>query len=179
MTYWQGALVRLRAIEPDDAELFYKWNADSDMGRNLDFLWPPTSHARVQRFTQEQSLKGLEGDAFHWMIENIDGVTIGSINTHNCNSRYGTFSYGLNIDPDFRRKGYAREAIKLVLRYSFEELRYQKATVTVHSFNEASAKLHESLGFQREGTLRRMLFSEGVFHDLWYYGLTAEEWKAL
>lgn len=179
MNYWHGTMVRLRAIEPDDAKVFTQWNAESDVARNLDFLWPPTSQTRAERFTHEQSLRGLEGDAYHWMIENIDGTTVGAINTHSCNPRCGTFSYGLSIAPRFRRQGYAGDAIKLILRYYFDELRYQKATVSVHGFNEASAKLHESLGFTREGTLRRMIFSEGTFHDLWYYGLTVEEWRAL
>ena len=63
----------------------------------------------------------------------------------------------------------------MVLRYYFRELRYQKATVNVFSFNEASARLHESLGFQLEGRLRRTVFTDGELFDELIYGITVEE----
>ncbi|HET7095418.1 MAG TPA: GNAT family N-acetyltransferase, partial [Thermomicrobiales bacterium] len=63
------------------------------------------------------------------------------------------------------------------LRYFFDELGYQKAHVHVYAFNAASIRLHERLGFQREGRLRRMLFTGGQFHDVLVYGLTLEEFR--
>ncbi len=83
----------------------------------------------------------------------------GTINTHSCDPRHGTFGYGLAIAREHWRKGYASEAICLVLAYYFRELRYQKVTAHVYAFNEASIRLHEKLGFQLEGRLRRMIFT--------------------
>ncbi|MFN8537426.1 MAG: GNAT family protein [Thermomicrobiales bacterium] len=48
-----------------------------------------------------------------------------------------------------------------MLRYFFEELRYQKAYVGVYSFNEASLGLFAHLGFVQEGRQRRMVFTRG------------------
>lgn len=92
--------------------------------------------------------------------------------------RSGTFMYGISILPSYRRKGYASEAIRLTLRYYFNERRYQKCTIEVFSYNPASMRLHESLGFTLEGRLRRMVFSGGEFHDALYYGITCEEFRA-
>jgi RimJ/RimL family protein N-acetyltransferase len=178
MNYWQGKRVRLRGIEPSDAEHFIRWNLDSERARHLDFVWPPTSNASVQAWVEAQSRQKLEHDSFHWVIENHDGDPVGSISTHNCTPRYGTFSYGIDVAPEHQRQGYAREAIRLVLRYYFEELRYQKVTVPVHSDNEASIRLHEGLGFQREGTHRRMFYTQGHFVDVIWFGMTAEEFHA-
>ncbi len=175
MNYWQGKRIRLRGIEPDDAKYFYGWNLDNEWGRGLDFVWPPASRAAVESWAKEQSEKQLEDDQYHWMIETLDGVPVGSIDTHHCNPRYGTFSYGIGIGPEHRRQGYAREAIFLVLKYYFEELRYQKVTVAVHSHNEASIQLHEGLGFELEGTHRRMGYTQGGYFDVLWYGMTAEE----
>jgi len=111
------------------------------------------------------------------VIENTQGVLVGSISTHDCNARAGTFSYGINIVAEHQKQGYAHAAIKLVLRYYFDELRYQKATVSVHSYNLASIALHEKLGFQREGTLRRMVFNRGKHFDVHWFGVTLEEWQ--
>ena len=97
------------------------------------------------------------------------------IATHNCDPRNGTFAYGVAIREAHQRQGYASEAIELVLRYYFQELRYQKATVHIYSFNNPSIVLHERLGFQREGCMRRMIFTEGQFFDILLYGITREE----
>lgn len=172
---WQGSRVRLRAVEPSDWEVFYEWNQDDDMTRRLDVVWLPQSREAVRRWAEEQATRRPEGDEFHFVIESLDGEVVGSISTHACDRRAGTFSYGLNVRPRHRRKGYAAEAITLLLRYYFHELRYQKANATVYSFNEPSILLHEKLGFTREGCLRRMVYTEGQFHDAFLFGLTVEE----
>jgi RimJ/RimL family protein N-acetyltransferase len=53
----------------------------------------------------------------------------------------------------------------------------RSVNIKVYGFNEASIRLHESLGFQREGCLRRMVYTEGRFHDEVVYGMTAEEFR--
>ena len=178
MNFWQGKKVRLRAIEPADAESFIRWNLDSERAHHLDFVWPPTSEASVRAWAEVESKRKLEHDTFRWIIENQDGEPVGGIDTHHCSPRDGTFSYGIDVAPEHQRQGYASEAIRIVLRYYFRELRYQKVTVPVHSDNPASIRLHESLGFQREGTLRRMFFTQGHFVDEIWFGMTMEEFQS-
>jgi RimJ/RimL family protein N-acetyltransferase len=175
MNYWQGQHIRLRAVEPSDAETFVRWNLDSDRARHLDFVWPPQSLAAVQTWCEEQSKKKPEKDDYFWLIVDAHGEPVGTIATHQCSPRTGTFMYGLDIAEEHRRRGYASEAIRLILRYYFDELRYQKCNVTVHSNNEASLRLHESLGFTREGTIRRMVYTDGQYFDDVWFGITAEE----
>ncbi|HEX8071228.1 MAG TPA: GNAT family protein [Pyrinomonadaceae bacterium] len=178
MNFWQNSLVRLRGVEPEDAETFFRWNLDSDMGRGLEFLWPPVSLALVRQQLAAKSLRKLERDEFDWLIEDAAGAPVGAISTHHCAPHTGTFSYGVSVAAEHQRRGYATAAVLLVVRYYFEELRYQKVTVGVLADNAASVALHEKLGFTREGTLRRMGFTRGAFRDLHYYGLTREEWYA-
>ena len=177
MNFWQGKLVRLRGVEPTDAETFALWNLDSEMARELDFVWPPVSFAFIRRDLEELSLKKLEADAFTWVIEDAEARAVGTISTHHCDHRRGVFCYGLSVAREHRRRGYASEAVRLVLKYYFEELRYQKCLVGVHSNNPASVALHEKLGFVREGTLRRMVYTGGQFFDAYHYGMLKEEWE--
>lgn len=176
--YWQGKRIRLRAVEPEDAEFHYLWNQDSEMARNVDFVWPPSSREYARRGAAEQSLKKPVEDSFHFEIENLSGEAVGSISSHNCILRNGTFSYGVAVREEHLRKGYASEAILIVLRYYFEELRYQKCTVHIFSFNEACIRLHERLGFRLEGRLRRMGYTRGQYYDTLAYGITADEFAA-
>jgi RimJ/RimL family protein N-acetyltransferase len=145
MNFWQGKNVRLRGVKPSDADIFFDWNIDSEMARRLDFVWPPVSQAQVKKEIEEQSQKKLEHDSFTWVIEDTSGTAVGSIRTHSCDLRNGTFSYGISVVREYKRKGYATEAILMILRYYFEELRYQKVSVAVHSYKRWGAPPNKRL----------------------------------
>lgn len=177
-TVWQGQLVRLRAIEPEDAPAFHTWNQESDTGRFLDFVWPPQSLASAKDWTQKAAVQEVKDDQIACVIENLAGELVGYINAHTVDRRVGAFRYGVGVRPEYRSRGYAAEAILLFVRYFFEELRYQKVTATVYSCNPASIRLHEKLGFLLEGRVRRVVYTQGQYFDELYYGMTCEEFAA-
>ena len=88
------------------------------------------------------------------------------------------FSYGISVLPEHRAKGYATEAIVLLLRYCFLELRMHKANAGVWAYNEASLAMHRKLGFVEEGRLRDNIFSNGAHHDEYRFGMTDAEFFA-
>lgn len=177
--YWQGNLVRLRATEPGDTEHFYLINREQDVDRSLDMVYPPSSRARIQQWVEKSALEGFrENQEFAFQIEVIaTGEHVGSIDTHHCNPRQGTFEYGLSVREQFRGNGYASEAILLVLRYYFFELRFRKAEPGVFAFNDASLAMHHKLGFVEEGRRRQHGYSHGELHDLVLFGMTADEFR--
>lgn len=174
---WCGEKVRLRTFEPEDWAVVLTWDFDSENQRLSDRLYFPRSAGAQRRSVEEASDVVPEGDVFRFAVEDRRGELVGTINTHSCNRRNGTFKYGLGIGKEHRRRGYATEAIALVLRYYFGELRYQKATVHVYDFNVASLRLHEKAGFVREGQLRSMVYTAGLFHDEVIFGMTVDEWR--
>jgi len=176
--FWQSDLIRLRGVEPSDAEFFFAWNRDSDMNRFLDQVWVPASLEFVKQWAERTAREGAKDDHFTWVIETAEGEFAGSISSHHCDRRTGALMYGVAVRQEHQRKGYASESIRLVLRYFFDELRYQKVTVQIHEDNPASIRLHERLGFQLEGRVRRVVFNHGRHLDEFVYGLTAEEFRA-
>lgn len=176
--FWQGKLVRLRAVEPDDWPLHFEWDRNTEGERLTDDIYPPRSTIAAQQWAGSQSTKPFDGHTFRLQIEAVgSGDMVGTINSHSCNPRSGTFAYGIAVMDAYHRQGYASEAVILFLRYFFQELRYQKVTITVFSFNTPSIKLHEKLGFQLEGRIRRTKFTRGQFYDELYYGMTVEEFR--
>jgi RimJ/RimL family protein N-acetyltransferase len=175
--YWQGNHVRLRAIEPSDWEVFFQWNLDTEMARALYWVPFPRSKEAMKRWAEKESTQEPERDHFFWVIEDLEGQVVGSIGSNDCDPRNGTFKYGVAIMKEHHRKGYAMEAITLVLLYFFEELRYQKVNAGVYSFNRPSIQLHEKMGFQREGHLRRMAYTRGEHFDVIIFGMTVEEFR--
>ncbi len=183
MNIWQGVHIRLRSVEPEDAETFYAWDsAETETACMVDWVWPAGSLAAARQWAEKQATRRVENDEYFFVIEALAGAAagapVGVINAHGCDRRVGCFKYGISIAPEFRRRGYAAEAILLLLRYFFDELRYQKATVNIYEYNPASQRLHERLGFTPEGRVRRVLFTQGRHFDELYYGLTVEEFHA-
>lgn len=175
--YWEGTSIRLRGVDAADAEAHHQFNLTSDYGL-IDQVYPPGSLAPVQEWASRKSQAGFDDQTFSFQMESIDtGELVGGIATHDCNQRTGVLSYGLHVFGNQRGKGYAKEAICLVLRYYFQELRYQKANVGIYAINEPSIRLHEALGFQLEGRMRRTAYTRGTHVDLLWYGLTVEEFR--
>lgn len=175
---WQGKRVRLRAVEPHDWKIHATWDSDSNQSRAAYLIPFPSSHVAAERWAQGEATQDEKNNAFRLQIEALDsGELAGTMNSHSCDPRTGTFSYGLAIHPAHKRKGYASEAIILLLRYFFQELRYQKVTVDVYSFNIPSIKLHERLGFMPEGRQRRMVYTGGQYYDTLNYGMLVEEFR--
>ncbi len=179
--FWQGGKVQLCAVEKDEIDtlLTSPEMADTDLDRYEDFICFPASKEKRRTFFEKMAERDGKDDTFFWLVKNLEGEYVGSIGTFDCDRRVGVFKYGLRILRPYWRRGYAREAVQIVLRYYFYELRYQKATVIVYSFNERSQRLHENLGFRLEGRLRRTVYTNGQLYDELYYGLTREEFGGL
>lgn len=174
---WQGDKVRLRALEPDDWVAFHENDRDSEVARLCYEIPIPQSREAARQWAEAASAVVAPDDAMRLVVENRANEVVGTINTFESSRRNGTFKYGVAILRAHWGKGYATEAIQLLLRYFFLELRYQKATVHIYEFNEASLKLHAKLGFIVEGRLRQMQFSGGKHWDEYVLGITADEYN--
>ncbi len=177
-SYWEGSIVRLRAVEPGDWEIHHEWDQDNEMQRWLDRVHIPRSREGTRRWAEQQAIREPENDTFHFEVETLSGELVGSVNAHDCDRRTGTFEVGIAIRSEHQRKGYAREAIALLLRYYFHELRYQKVNAYIVDVNDPSLRLFERLGFQQEGRLRRLVYTGGRHYDYVAYGMTIEEFDA-
>lgn len=181
MTYWQTERLTLRRLQPDDAEFFWALNQDHEADGFLDHVQLPDTLVNVQKWAEKTATEKFEDDRYFFVMVARDlpgDVRVGAIDTHTLYRRAGTFKYGLVVHQDYRRRGYASDAIRLVLRYYFDELAYRTCHVDVHENNPASAALHEHLGFILEGRIRRTVYTGGQYLDEWIYGITAEEFRA-
>ncbi|EPY07046.1 acetyl-transferase [Paenibacillus alvei TS-15] len=176
---WEGRKVRLRAIVPSDWEKFHNNDYDTETARLCDEVHFPRSEEGARIWTDQRAAAVPEGDQFRFAIETIAGEMVGGMNTHGVDKRNGTFKYGVSIFREHWRKGYASDAIQVLLRYYFEELRYHKVIAHVYAYNEASIALHERIGFQQEGRLRDMVFTKGKYHDELIFGLVRSEYDAM
>jgi RimJ/RimL family protein N-acetyltransferase len=85
---------------------------------------------------------------------------------------------GFTLEPAAQGHGYATEAVGELLRYLFEDRGKHKVCADCDTRNDASWRLLERLGFQREGELRETYRDSGAWASDYLYGLLAATWRA-
>lgn len=177
----KGSTILLRPFQEEDVQRFESW------GRERERLW-----GSYQRFQLDHV--PLLIDAFHktkllsresgfFIIETLEEArTIGFVRynmTHFPDSDIPYPDIGFVItDPGARGKGYAGEAIRLLLDYLFAGYPTQRISAVTDTENIPAQKLLEKTGFQCEGTLRRVSFRDGRYCDLKIYSVLREEYQS-
>ena len=113
-----------------------------------------------------------------FVIETLDGKPVGIFNLNSVDERHGTFSIGMQIIPEECGRGYGTAAMRILLRYAFDERRLHKYFGSVLEDNAASAAMLKKLGCVQEGVRRQQIYMNGRYMDEILYGLTAEEFRA-
>ncbi|MFB7816995.1 GNAT family N-acetyltransferase [Paenibacillus chitinolyticus] len=84
----------------------------------------------MKHWAGDQASKNPDGDNFSLAIETLDGELIGSIVADSWATRHGTFKYGAANFREHWRNGYASEAVKILVRYYFEELNFTPRSIS-------------------------------------------------
>jgi RimJ/RimL family protein N-acetyltransferase len=174
---FEGELVRLGTVDKEkDAEFFAKWNTDSDYIRLLDigpsYLY---STKQIQDWIEESDDNECE-----FAIRTIEGdKTVGTIGFNDFNWTCGTAWVGIGIgDVDYRGKGYGTDAMKVMLRYAFEELNLHRVNLSVFEFNKRAIRSYEKCGFKYEGVQHEFIYKDDKRWDILNMGILQSEWKA-
>jgi RimJ/RimL family protein N-acetyltransferase len=178
---WVGDKIHLRGYEPEDAE-FEKGYENSFDQRSGWRVTPPRSSTAQRASAEDRAVAKPEGDATQFRLaiaRRTDDKIVGGVNTHSIDMVNGTFMFGVGVGAEAKGRGYAAEAVLLVMRYLFEERRLQKCESGAYAYNTASLALHRKLGFVEEGRLRRHVFGAGQYQDVCLFGMTVEEFREL
>jgi ribosomal-protein-alanine N-acetyltransferase len=84
---------------------------------------------------------------------------------------------GYAAGKPFAGQGYMREAIELVLRVAFLDLRLHRIEANIQPGNGASIALAQGAGFRREGFSPRYLKISGRWRDHERWALLADDWR--
>ncbi|MFC1725393.1 GNAT family N-acetyltransferase [candidate division KSB1 bacterium] len=84
---------------------------------------------------------------------------------------------GFNLSPDYQGKGYASEAVRALLDYTFDTLNMHRIMGVTDSRNTASVKLMERIGMRKEAHFVKNIWFKGVWGDEYLFAVLKEEWK--
>jgi RimJ/RimL family protein N-acetyltransferase len=178
---FRGELVRLVAEEPAVlAEAYARWLRDSEL-----FRFGASDPARVysEKTIKEHRDKDLEKespDRVAFCIHALaDDRLIGDIDLGGIRWNHSDAFAGILIgERDYWNKGYGTDAMRVLLRYAFNELNLYRVTLNTFEYNPRAIRSYEKAGFKFEGRVRKYLNREGRRWDLIYMGILRDEWQA-
>lgn len=107
----------------------------------------------------------------------VDGVFAGEINLSSVQRGPFQSAYvGYWIDEKHAGQGYVPEALVVLARFVFEELKLHRMQIAIIPRNAASRRVVDKLGLRDEGTALRYLEINGVWEDHVRFAITAEDW---
>lgn len=178
--FWQTDKIRLRALNIDDAGARFAHSLDSISREEFNIgIELPTTVELQKEWLEKYSGCQQVNDRIVFAIETHEQQYVGIVTINNIDERHGKFGFSMIIDRPYRRRGFAEDAVRLMLKYGFMERRLHKCNSSCASYNTASAQLHRKLGFTQEGILRKEWFWNGQHHDELIFGLLLEEYLAI
>ena len=161
----------LRPIRHSDARAMFEYAQDADVSRYV--LWEPhhsiiDSHETISDI-KRQYRHGYP-TSFAIALSATDQLigTIGYmwLNTSNCSAEIG-----YSLSKKYWNQGYATEALKEVIRFSFDTLQLHRIEAQHDIRNPASGRVMEKAGMKLEGTLQDRIFNKGVYCTVALYAL--------
>jgi len=159
--------IELRALEPEDLELLYKWE-------NNRFYWAvsntitPFSKYTLKRYLEDSHKNIYETGQLRLMIDYIpDRVTIGTIDLFDFDPFHKRAGLGILIaDESYRRKGCASMSLICLKDYCFKTLQLHQLYCNIQANNNESIELFVKLGFVKAGVKKEWIRTpEGYFDE--------------
>lgn len=170
----RGERVTLRALEREDLERCHRWFNDEEVTKYL-LRNDPLPMVEEEKWFEEMV---ADKPRLNLAIEDEEGNHIGNIGFHSIDFRNGTAEIGIVIgEKDRWGKGYGPEAVRLLLKYAFEELRLYRVGSAAFVENLRSIRCQEKCGFVKEGVRRGAIFRSGEHQDVILFGILRDEFR--
>jgi diamine N-acetyltransferase len=153
MNYLDGQNIKLRAPEKSDLELLYEWENNTSFWHIGATITPFSKHV-LSKYLEIAHLDLFEAKQLRLMIDlkPDGGRTIGSIDLFDYEPFHERVGVGILIaDLSDRGRGYASEALELLIHYTFDLLGLHQLYCNVSADNEISLKLFQKHGFKIVG----------------------------
>jgi diamine N-acetyltransferase len=140
--------ITLRALEPEDIELLYSWENDTELWQVSNTLAPFSKYVLTQ-FIESQMQDIYQTRQMRLVIEsNSEQRPIGTIDIFDFDPQNLRAGLGLMIySPEDRCLGYASAAVELVCGYCSEVFNLHQLYANVAADNQPSVNLFRKCGF--------------------------------
>ena len=156
--------VKLRAMEPEDLELLYEIENDTD-------LWPigatnvPYSRYILHDYIAQASADIYTDKQVRLIIETESYHTIGLIDLVNFNPQHSRAELGIIIKKDYQYQGWGTLALQQLIAYATTTLHLHQIYAIVAETNIACCHLLLKQGFQNHATLQQWLHADKGYQN--------------
>jgi RimJ/RimL family protein N-acetyltransferase len=168
--------VLLRPIDPADAESLYA------VTRGRAELWTYMGdgpYASVAEMRGSLQAMAASEDPLYFAVVR-DGHALGRTSYMRIAPESGVIEIGnIVFGPELQRTTAATEAIYLMARHAFDDLRYRRLEWKCNALNAASRRAADRLGFTFEGVFRQHMIVKGRNRDTAWYAIIDADWPAI
>lgn len=160
----EGEGVRLRAVEPEDLELLYRWENEEANWRQSNTL-VPYSRFVLKNYIANSHKSLFETGQLRLMIDvKESGKTIGTIDLFDFDHYNHRAGVGVLIaDREDRKKGHASAALSCLIKYAFDTLQLHQLWCNILEGNTESMNLFLNHNFEVCATKREWVRTNGHF----------------
>ncbi|MEY9758386.1 GNAT family N-acetyltransferase [Bradyrhizobium yuanmingense] len=168
-----GPNVIVRRVRPADRDGFFALQTDPEIHEM--FGGSRDTYRVMTREAADAVVERLSSHPFAWVIEHGSRV-IGEtrLDRVDMQDRRASFAVGI-LDPQCLGRGIGTEAMRLVLRFAFEQLKLHRISVRVLAYNLRAIRAYQKCGFVIEGHEREAAWVNSQWHDDVMMGLLDRE----
>lgn len=159
-------------LRPDGAVIFGWRNTVNIM--QLDWCYRPTDQTGFEEWFANT---GKDASRVVFAIRKKDNMDfLGYVQVFNINSAFRSADIGIMIGEVANRgQGYGQDALRLCIDFCWHELNLQRLSLALVGENPAALHAYSKCGFEREGLLRRSVYSGGSFRDVTLMAVLRED----
>ncbi|HHC79782.1 MAG TPA: N-acetyltransferase [Flavobacteriia bacterium] len=160
-----GQNIHLRALEPSDIDFLFSIENDES------FWEVSATQTPFSRFILEQYIASAHQDIYEVkqlrliIANNVTGENIGMIDLFDFVPQHRRAGIGILVVESEQGKGYASEALQLLIGYGFKQLNLHQLFANITADNTKSLALFKKHNFTKVGVKKEWIFSKGTFKD--------------
>ncbi len=172
MQILENKSIRLRALEPEDLKLLYKWENNSAIWE-VSHCQKPFSLFVLKQYLENSHQDIYESKQLRLVIElKENDEAIGLIDLFDFDPFHNRAGIGVLLhDKIHRQKGHASEALETLISYCFKSLQLQQLYCNITTSNQTSVDLFNSKGFEITGTKKQWIKSKDGWKDEYFLQL--------
>ncbi len=159
--------IRLRAVEPEDAD--FMWNVESDSTQWIqNGMSAPLSRHNILDYALSYDADPSKAGQIRLIIERND-KPIGIVDLFEISAIHRHAFVGIYIVPEMRKTGLATESLVMLEYYAFKLLNISQLAARIMSGNTASEALFRKAGYSLRGEIPSWFMSGNKSISLMIY----------
>lgn len=162
----KGDYIYLRALEPEDLEFIYTIENDENVWE-VSNTQTPYSKFLIRQYLENAHQDIYEAKQLRLAIcKNDTAEAIGLIDLFDFDPKNRRAGIGIVIQNENDRKnGFGKEALALLIEYSFKQLQLHQLFANISVENIPSISLFSTFGFEKIGVKKDWNFSNNFYQD--------------